>query len=71
LLESLARNHALIDGNKRLAWVATRLFLILNDSDARVPDAPTGDQFVRNLAQGKLDLADIAATLREWQPPVP
>lgn len=25
LLESLARNHALIDGNKRLAWVATRL----------------------------------------------
>ena len=24
LLHSLARNHALVDGNKRLAWLATR-----------------------------------------------
>lgn len=71
LLESLARNHALIDGNKRLAWVATRLFLILNGSDARAPDAPLGDQFVRDVAQGKLELADIAATLREWGPTTP
>jgi death-on-curing protein len=71
LLESLARNHALIDGNKRLAWVATRLFLIANDSDARVPDAQTGDEFVRAVAQGKVELAEIAATLREWAPPVP
>jgi death-on-curing protein len=68
LLESIARNHALIDGNKRLAWVATRLFLILNGSDIKVPDAPTGDQFVRNGAQGKLELAEVAATLREWKP---
>jgi death on curing protein len=68
LLESLARNHALIDGNKRLAWVATRLFLILNGSDATVPDPPTGDQFVRDVAQGKLELAEIGQTLREWEP---
>jgi death on curing protein len=68
-LDSLARNRALIDGNKRLAWVATRLFLILNGSDAVVPDPPTGDQFVREVAQGKLDLAKIATTLREWAPP--
>lgn len=68
LLESLARNHALIDGNKRLAWVATRLFLILNESDVQAPDASIGDQFVRDVAQGKLELAEIAATLREWQP---
>lgn len=26
LLESLLKNHALIDGNTRLGWVATRLF---------------------------------------------
>lgn len=71
LLESLARNHALIDGNKRLAWVATRMFLILNDSDALVPDASTGDRFVRDVAQGKVELADIAATLRKWGPPQP
>ena len=26
LLESLVKNHALVDGNKRLGWVAVRLF---------------------------------------------
>ena len=67
-LDSLARNHALIDGSNRLAWVATRLFLILNGSDAVVPDPPTGDQFIRNVAQGKLELGQIAKTLREWEP---
>ena len=31
LLQSLATNHALADGNKRTAWAATRLFYGLND----------------------------------------
>ena len=69
LMESLARNHALIDGNKRLAWVATRLFLVLNGSDVKTPDAAAGDHFVREVAQGKLPLAEIAGTLRAWEPP--
>ena len=60
LLESLARNHALIDGNKRLAWVAMRLFLALNEADVRVPSPEVGDEFVRDLAQGKLELARIS-----------
>ena len=29
LLHSLCMNHALIDGNKRLAWAAARVFLAL------------------------------------------
>ena len=28
----LARNHALVDGNKRLAWAATRVFCLLDGS---------------------------------------
>lgn len=67
LLESLSRNHALIDGNKRLAWVATRLFLILNGEDVRVPTPEAGDTFVRAVAQGQLDLAEIARQLQEWR----
>lgn len=67
LLESLARNHALIDGNKRLAWVATRLFMTLNDEDVHVPSPEVGDTFVRSVAQGQLDLADIARTLHDWR----
>ena len=33
LMHSLARNHPLIDGNKRLAWSATRIFCIMNGYD--------------------------------------
>lgn len=68
LLESLARNHALVDGNKRLAWVATRLFLALNGADVRVPSPERGDEFVRALAQGQLSLAAVAGQLRDWAP---
>jgi Prophage maintenance system killer protein len=30
LLESLTRNHALVDGNKRIGWLAVVVFLDLN-----------------------------------------
>jgi len=66
LLESLARNHALVDENKRLAWVATQLFLIVNGFDVRAPNAVVGDDFVLGVAQSQLELAEIAATQRDW-----
>lgn len=68
LMESLARNHALIDGNKRLAWVAMRLFLALNDDDVHAPSPEIGDEFVRAVAQGHVVLADLAGQLRAWRP---
>lgn len=68
LLEPLARNHALVDGNKRLAWVATRLFLVFNDEDVRVPTPEVGDEFVRAVAQGHVELLAIARTLQRWRP---
>ena len=36
LVHSLARNHALVDGNKRLAWLAVVVFLDLNDREVEV-----------------------------------
>ncbi len=66
LLESLARNHPLVDGNKRLAWVATRYFLIKNGTDARPPSASEGDRFIREVAQGSVELVDLARRLKEW-----
>ena len=30
LLQSVVKNHALVDGNKRLGWLATAVFLELN-----------------------------------------
>jgi death-on-curing protein len=67
LLESLARNHPLVDGNKRLAWVSTRLCLAINELDLIVVDAAEGDKFVRSVAQGGLELTDVAAQLRAWR----
>ena len=32
LLQSIVDNHALIDGNKRLGWLATAVFLEINDA---------------------------------------
>lgn len=69
LLESPARNHALIDGNKRLAWVSMRLFVALNGMDVHATDPKAGDEFVRAVAQGQLPLAEIAETLARWARP--
>ena len=66
LFESLARNHALIDGNERLAWVAMRLFLVLNGTDLRVPSPQFGDEFVREVSQGHVALDHTARTLAGW-----
>lgn len=71
LIESLARNDALVDGNKRLAWVATVLFLASNGSDLAAPSVDAGEQFVLGVAQGHLKLGDIAGTLESWIVPTP
>lgn len=64
LMESLGRNHALIDGNKRLAWNATWLFLGLNDHMLREPlDEDSAEQFVVDVVTGKLEISQIAGGL--------
>lgn len=58
LMHSLARNHPLVDGNKRLAWSATRTFCLLNgyDIDLNVDQA---ESLVLGVAAGKIDVAEI------------
>jgi death-on-curing protein len=66
LLHSLARNHALVDGNKRLAWTACRTFLAIN---AHWISAPEDDRFdfVIEVATGAMTVLDeIAERLRSW-----
>jgi death on curing protein len=64
LLHSLVRNHALVDGNKRLAWAATRVFCILNGHDLTytVDDA---EQLILAAAAGDLDVPHIARWIRD------
>lgn len=63
LLHSLASNHPLVDGNKRLAWLATVVFLDLNGLEAKVSDDEAFD-VVWEVASGESDLAVISARLR-------
>ncbi|MDT6983911.1 type II toxin-antitoxin system death-on-curing family toxin [Streptomyces lusitanus] len=64
LMESLARNHALVDGNKRLAWYGTWVFLHMNghplDPEFDVDEA---ERFVLDVCQGELDVPKVAALL--------
>ncbi|HET7047269.1 MAG TPA: Fic family protein [Solirubrobacteraceae bacterium] len=62
LMHSIARNHALIDGNKRLAWAATRIFCLLNGRDLnfRVDEA---EALVVAVARGDLEVPEIAASI--------
>jgi death on curing protein len=71
LLDSLVRNHALIDGNKRLGWVATRLFYIFNGLDLRAPSPEEGERFVLSVVAGDSDIAGIADVLAAWSLPKP
>ncbi len=62
LLQSIAKNHPLVDGNKRLAWLATVVFLDLNGHRCAL-DRPTAVQLVLDVAKGDLDVAEVAARL--------
>lgn len=64
LMHSLARNHPLIDGNKRLAWAALRVFLTLNGRSIAY-GIDEAEDLVLEVAQGELEVTDIAAWLGE------
>jgi death-on-curing protein len=66
LLHSLARNHPLIDGNKRLAWLATYVFCAKNGVTLD-PDDDAAYDLVIAVAAGDLeDVEKIAAILRRF-----
>ncbi|HEX4868023.1 MAG TPA: Fic family protein [Acidimicrobiales bacterium] len=64
LLHSILKNHALDDGNKRLGWLATAVFLEINGR--RVTDVPNDAvyNFVIAVTIGQHEVAEIAAQLR-------
>ena len=63
LLHSLARNHALVDGNKRLALAGMIAFFGVNARRLTMTNDEAYD-LVMSVAAGRLDtVADIAAQL--------
>ncbi|MFY1694826.1 MULTISPECIES: type II toxin-antitoxin system death-on-curing family toxin [unclassified Solwaraspora] len=66
LLHSICGNHALVDGNKRLAWAAALVFINLN-TGTPIPDVNVdrAEAFMLAVADGSLHEVDaIAAELR-------
>jgi len=66
LLDSLVRNHPLVDGNKRLGWLATLVFLDINGHWIEAPD-DDAYQLVIAVAAGELSLEEIAEALSQWR----
>lgn len=64
LMHTIARNHALIDGNKRLAWSAARLFCLMNDLDIKMKQE-RAYELVVGLASGQIELAELSASLKK------
>ena len=64
LLDSIVNNHALVDGNKRLGWLATAVFLELNGVRATTTSNADVYDLVMRVAAQRLDVAEVVSMLR-------
>lgn len=65
LLQSLVSSHPLVDGNKRLGWLATAVFLELNDHSVAGASNDAVYDLVMHVAGGSPTVEEIAVALRE------
>jgi len=65
LLQSIVKNHALVDGNKRLGWLTTAVFLEINHVE--ISRASNNDVYdlVIDVAAANPSVDDIAQRLRD------
>jgi death on curing protein len=65
LLQSLTQNHAFVDGNKRVAFASTAIFLRMNGYRLKV-DADNGELFLINrVIKNKAEINEIADWLEK------
>lgn len=64
LLQSLVKNHPLVDGNKRLGWLATAVFLEINNVTVTTISNDDVYRFVLEVAAGNHDVSEIATNLQ-------
>lgn len=64
LLQPIVKSHPLVDGNKRLGWLATAVFLEINGIAATaIPNDDVYD-FVVDAAAGRHEISELAAELK-------
>ena len=65
LLQSLTQNHAFVDGNKRVAFASTAIFLRMNGYRLKV-DADNGESFlIERVIKNKAEISEIADWLEK------
>ena len=64
LLHSIVKNHPLVDGNRRLGWLATAVFLHLNNVPAEQADNDAVHDLVLAVAGGDQEIEAIAQALQ-------
>ena len=62
----MVRNHALVDGNKRLGWAAAAVFYDLNGFDLDPPSVNEAVDLVVAVAAGHLELGKLSQALAGW-----
>ena len=65
LLHSIVKNHALVDGNKRLGWLATAVFLEINGVEISRASNDDVYELVIAVAAGQPIVDAIAERLRQ------
>jgi death-on-curing protein len=65
LLQSIVNNHALVDGNKRLGWLATAVFLEINGNSVQHVSNDAVFDFVMEIASKNPPIESISRRLRE------
>ena len=70
LLHSIVANDALVDGNERLGWLATVVFLDVNGWDVMLDDE-SAFRLVMDVAEGTLDVEAMAGILEAALSPTP
>ena len=65
LLHSIVKNHALVDGNKRLGWLATAVFLEINGVEISRANNDDVYDLVIDVAAGQLTVDTVAERLRQ------
>lgn len=65
LLQSLVLNHGLVDGNKRLGFACTSVFLTVNGEPLDLDDKTEAYDLVIAVATGELaEISDVVARMR-------
>ena len=64
LVQSIVKNHALVDGNKRLGWLATAVFLEINGVEISRADNDAVYDLVIDVATAQRGVDEIAQRLR-------